>query len=144
MEKNNIKYLGVIINSRLNWKKHISTVSKKISRCIGIMCKLRQFMNTDVLKNIYYSLLYSHLVYSIQVWGSACISEINKILILQKRALRIIARNDTFSSVPGPLYPTDPLFYKLEIPKVQDVFKLQVSTFTFDCLQLNEPTIFRN
>ena len=75
-------------------------------------------MNTDMLKNIYYSLLYSHLVYAIQVWGSACISEINKILVLQKRTLRIITRNDTFPSVPGPLYPTDPVFYKLEILKV--------------------------
>ena len=27
MEKDNIKYLGVIIDSLLNWKKHISTVS---------------------------------------------------------------------------------------------------------------------
>ena len=89
-------------------------------------------------------MLYSHLVYSIQVWGSACISEINKILVLQKRALRIITRNDTFLSVPGPLYPTDPLFYKLGILKVQDVFKLQVSTFIFNCLQLNAPTIFHN
>ena len=69
MEKDNIKYLGVIIDSHLNWKKHILAVSKKISRCIGIMCKLRQFMNTHMLKNIYYSLLYSHLVYAIQVWG---------------------------------------------------------------------------
>ena len=34
MEKDNIKYLGVTIDSRLNWKKHISTVSKEISRCI--------------------------------------------------------------------------------------------------------------
>ena len=90
MEKDNIKYLGLIIDSHLNWKKHILAVSKKISRCIGIMCKLRQFMNTHMLKNIYYSLLYSHLVYAIQVWGSACSSEINKILVLQKRALRII------------------------------------------------------
>ena len=82
MEKYNIKYLGVIIDSHLNWKNHILMVSKKISRCIGIMCKLRQFMNTNMLKNIYYSLLYSHMVYAIQVWGSACISEINRILVL--------------------------------------------------------------
>ena len=99
-------------------------------------------MNTNMLKNIYYSLLYSHLVYSIQVWGSACISEINK--ILQKKALSIITPNDTFPSVPGPLYPTDPFFYKLKILKVQDVFKLQVSKFIFNCLQLNAPTIFHN
>ena len=119
-------------------------VSKKISRCIGIMCKLGQFMNTNMLKNIYYSLLYSHMVYAIQVWGSACISEINKILVLQKRALRIITYKDIFPSVPGPLHPTDPLFYKLGVLKVQDVFKLQVSKFIFNCLQLNTPTIFHN
>ena len=101
-------------------------------------------MNTNMLKNIYYSLLYSHLVYAIQVWGSACIGEINKILVLQKRALRIITHNDVFPSVPGPLDPTDPLFYKLEVLKIQDVFKLQVSKFIFNCLQLNTPTIFQN
>ena len=88
MGKDNIKYLGVIIDSQLNWKKHILTLSKKISRCIGIMCKLRQFMNTNMLKNIYYSLFYSHLVYAIPVWGSACIGEINKILVLLKKSTK--------------------------------------------------------
>ena len=144
MEKDSIKYLGVIIDSHLNWKKHISTVTKKISRCIGIMCKLRQFMNTYMLKNIYYSILYPHLIYAIQVWGSACSSEINKILVLQKRALRIITHNNTIPSVPEPLHPTAPLFRQLEILKVCDVFRLQVSKFIFDCLQLNTPTIFHN
>ena len=37
------------------------------------------FLNTNNLKNLYYSLFYSHLVYAIQVWGSDCASEINKI-----------------------------------------------------------------
>ena len=144
MEKDNIKYLGVITDSRLNWKTHIITISKKISRCIGIMCKLRQFANTNMFKNIYYSLLYSHLVYAIEVWGSACISEINKISVLQKRSLRIITRNDICPTVPVPLYPTNPLFYKLEILKVPDVFKLQISKFILNCLQLNTPTISHN
>ena len=82
-------------------------------------------MNTNMLKNIFYSLLYSHMVYAIQVWGSACISEINKILVLQKRALRIITYKDIFPSVPGPLHPTDPL----GVLKVQDVFKLQIKIY---------------
>ena len=66
-----------------------------------------------MFKNIYYSLLYSHLVYAIQVWGSACSSEINKILVLQKRAIRIITHNNTFPSVPGPLHPSDPLSFMM-------------------------------
>ena len=88
--------------------------------------------------------MYPHLIYAIQVWGSACSSEINKILVLQKRSLRIITHNNTIPSVPGPLHPTAPLFRQLEILKVCDVFRLQVSNFIFDCLQLNTPTIFHN
>ena len=42
-EKVYIKYLGVLIDSTLNWKHQISNISKKISRAIGIMYKLRPF-----------------------------------------------------------------------------------------------------
>ena len=48
-----------------------------------------------------------------------------------------MTHNNTFPSVQGPLHPTDPLFYKLEILKVHYVFRLQVSKFIFNCLQLN-------
>ena len=70
MQKDYIKYLGVVIDKHLNWKQQIFEVSKKISRSIGIMYRLREYMNTKMLKNIYNSLIYSHLVYGIQVWGS--------------------------------------------------------------------------
>ena len=43
-EKDSIKYLGVFIDSTLSWKNHILNISKKISRAIGIMYKLRPFL----------------------------------------------------------------------------------------------------
>ena len=144
IEKDCIKYLGVIVDSHLNWKHHILNVSKKISRCIGILYKLQHFLNKSILKNIYYSLFYSHLVYAIQIWGSACSTEINKIAILQKRAIRIITHNNTLPLVPGPLHQTNNLFYQLKILKIEDIFKLQVSKFIFDCLNFNTPVIFHN
>ena len=97
-----------------------------------------------MLKNIYYSLLYPHLVYATQVWGSACATEMNKILVLQKRALRIITFNDTLPPVPGPLQPSTPLFYKLDILKIYDVFKRQLAKFISNCIHLNVPSIFHN
>ena len=75
IEKEYIKYLGVLIDSTLSWKHHVSNISKKISRSIGIMYKLRPFLPLNVLKNVYYSLVYSHIVYSIEVWGSALKTE---------------------------------------------------------------------
>ena len=61
-------------------------------------------------------------------------------VIVPPYTFKIITYNDTLPPVPGPLYPTD----SLEILKVQDVFKLQVSNFIFDCLHLNTPTNFHN
>ena len=85
-EESCIKYLGVLIDCHLNWKQHILHISKKNSRSIGIMYKLRNFLNTNLLKNIYYSLIYSYLVYGIESWGSACETELSKIRILQKES----------------------------------------------------------
>ena len=85
-QKSYVKYLGVLIDEHLNWKEHISNVTKKISRGVGIVCKLRLCMSTALLRTIYYSLVYSHLIYGIHVWGSACQTDLEKILILQKKA----------------------------------------------------------
>ena len=77
-----------------------------------------------MLKNIYYSLVYSHIVYAIHVWGSAGKSELDKIFILQKRAIRLISNKAKRPSIPGPLASTNPMFYKLEILKINDIFTL--------------------
>ena len=112
-----LKWNYLKISMKSDKHSHILNLPRKFSRCIGILCKLTPFLNTNNLKNLYYSLFYSHLVYVIQVWGSACASEINKIQVLQKRALRIITHEDTLPSVPEPLHHADPLFLKLEILK---------------------------
>ena len=38
--------------------------------------------------------------------------------------------------------PADPMFYELGILKVEDVFKLQVSQFIYNCLSFNTPQNF--
>ena len=79
-EKYFIKYFGVLIYSTLSWKYHISNISKKISRSIGIMYKLRPFLPLKVLRKVYYSLIYSHITYAIEVCGSTFKTELDKIL----------------------------------------------------------------
>ena len=143
-QEDQIKYLGVFVDSHLNWRHHILNVSKKISRSIGIMYRLRKYVNITVLKSIYYSLIYSHIVYAIQVWGTASDSELDRILILQKRAVRMMLFKDQYPPISGRLNPTDPLFRKLGILKIHDVFKLQTVKFIFDCLVLETPRNFWN
>ena len=49
---------------------------------------------------------------------------------------------DQYPQIPGPRHPPDPIFKELEILKIHDVFKLQVSKFIYDCLSFNTPHIF--
>ena len=112
-QKDHIKYLGMFVDCHLNWKDHITNLSKKISRSIGVMYRIRKYLNLHVLKNIYYSLIYSHIVYAIEIWGSAGDTELEKILMLQKKAVRMMSYKDQYPQIPGPLNPSDLLFCAL-------------------------------
>jgi hypothetical protein len=68
--KYSIKYLGIVIDCHLNWKSHVAEISKKIKRNIGVICKLRNFVDVHILKNLYYSLIYPYLIYGIVAWGN--------------------------------------------------------------------------
>ena len=39
---NTTKFLGVQIDSKLTWKMHIEYTCKKLSKCVGILCKARK------------------------------------------------------------------------------------------------------
>ena len=106
------------------------------------MYRIRKYVDLKVLKSVYYSLIYSHIVYAIQVWGSANVTELDKILILQKKTVRMMTHKDQYPQIPGPRNPSDPIFVELGILKVEDVFKLQVVKFIYDSLCFNTPSIF--
>ena len=57
-EENDVKFLGVLLDSTLSWKPHITELSKKLSKTIGIFYKLRHYATADVLKLLYYAILY--------------------------------------------------------------------------------------
>ena len=95
--------------------------NKKISRSIGIMYKLRPFANVSIMKSVYYSIIYPYLIYGLQVWGSAFKTELEKMNILQKMAVRMITFNDSFPSQVYGLCHSLPLFLKLEFLKISDI-----------------------
>ena len=117
-EKQSIKYLGILIDSTLSWKDHITNLSKKIN---WNNVQIKTIVNLKIMKNVYHALFYSHLVYGIEVWGSACDSHIGNINVLQKRVVRLMTYEDQFPLIPGPLPAPSPLFVKLELFKLNDI-----------------------
>ena len=144
-QKDHVKYLGVLMDEHLNWKKQIANVTKKISRGIGILAKLRCYLDPKVLRNIYYAIVYSHLSYGVEAWGSACTSDLENILILQKKAVRILTGNRYFQiygEEAAPLPRSEPLFKTLEILKFEDIFKVCIANFVYSTLARDNPIVF--
>jgi hypothetical protein len=96
----NTTYLGVVIECHLNWKAHISKVSKKIKRNIGAISRVRHFVGSNILINLYYLLVYPYLIYGLVAWGNTYSSSINPLYILQKKAVRLM----TFLTLKPSVY----------------------------------------
>ena len=79
-----------MIDSDLSWKNHIDFICHKISKSIGIIAKLRHYVPRHILLNIYHTLLTPYLNYGISAWGYSAKTHLNRLLVLQKRALRLI------------------------------------------------------
>ena len=88
--EDHVKYLGVLLDSNLSWKFQINNVALKISRTVGVVARLRHFVPRTTLLNIYQSLILPHLTYGLAAWGQAAKTHFKKILVLQKRALRLM------------------------------------------------------
>ena len=84
-----VKYLGVKIDENLSWKSHIDYLSVKLNRANTLLMKIRNFVNSSILRTIYFAIFESHLNYCCLVWSQNC-NAINRLVILQKKALRII------------------------------------------------------
>ena len=103
MKENCIKYLGIMIDSNLNWKSQISCISKIIKRSIGILSKLRYYVDLSILIKLYYALIYPFLTYGIIIWGNTYPTTIQPLSVLQKKAVRIMTFSK-FDEHSSPLF----------------------------------------
>ena len=127
----NFNFLGLTINKHLNWKNHIDKLACKISRSIGIIRKIKQFVPQHVLVNLYNSLVLPHINYCLLSWGI----QQDRILKLQKRAIRVV----TYSRYNAH---AEPLFKNLNILMVTDIIRLQQLKFGHRYINCNLPEYF--
>jgi len=73
-----------------------------------------------MVKKVYFALLYPHIQYCTTSWGCAPKSVLDPLIKLQKRMVRIM----TFSHNKAS---STPLFHKLNLLTLNDVFKLEIA-----------------
>ena len=124
-ESTKIKYLGLILDSRLSWKFHISELTKKLSRSVGMLFKIREYTPKSVLVSLYHSLFNSHLTYGLPAWGHNKKELTKRISKLQKKAVRAISFAPFNAS-------SKPYFKSLGILKFDDLLFYKMSSLLWD------------
>ena len=84
------RFLGVIIDDKLNWDHHIEYLEKKMLSTIVLVKRIRKIVPESHYKSIYHSLFESHLSYGISCWGAAYSSKLDTLFRIQKRCIRIL------------------------------------------------------
>ena len=108
---------------------------KKIAKCIGILFKARKKLHRSSLINLYYSFAYPYFIYCNHVWGYNYKTNLEKIVVMQKKLMRII------TSSPYRAH-TGPLFFANRILTVSQINTYTVGIFMFKCFNEGLPSFF--
>ena len=88
---------------------------------------------------LYNALIYPYLTYGVLIWGSTFPTYLNKIIIMQKRAIRTIVHAPRNSH-------THNIFCRLNLLKFEDIYKLYLGKYMYSQLNhlLPEPLLMRH
>ena len=113
---NEAKFLGVILDTNLDFKKHVNLVVGKVSKHAGILYKIRKLLTPHAKMLYYNSYILPFLSYNLLHWGGTNQTHLQPLETIHKRVIRSIANADPFDHTP-------PLFRKLKILKLNDLYK---------------------
>ena len=134
-EEQHTKFLGVYIDNKLTWKKHIEVITGKISRGIGVIWKAKKLLNKSALKTVYYSFIYPYLTYCNQVWGSTCTTYLKGLRVKQNKVISMITSSPRRTRL-------DPLYKKLGLLKLDEINTFLFSKFMYRWHHNKVPAMF--
>jgi hypothetical protein len=120
------KFLGLQIDSNLNWKTHIQYVIPKLSSAHFAMRTVTSVMKTETLKLVYFAYFHSIMSYGIIFWHNSTDSK--KVFYIQKRIIRIMTGAKRRASCTE-------LFKKFNILPPASEFLLSLLSFVVDNME---------
>ena len=131
---NSIKYLGINIGRFLHWYDQVNSIPVKLNKANTLLLRIKNYVNMERLRNIYFAIFDSHLSYSCIVWAQN-IKTVRRLTILQKKTLQIMNFKDR-------LYHSSPLFSSNNILKVGGKITLENILFVSKSINRQVPSIF--
>ena len=131
------KFLGHFLDDKLNWEFHIRNIQSKVSAGNFALARVKNILPINIKYMLYNSLIKSHLEYGIVTWGGASQGKLNKLLNIQKKAIRHVSGRSRLSHC-------DPLFHALQVLKVKDLYRYNCALFMYKYKNNLLPESFNN
>ena len=94
------KYLGITINSNLNWDEHINNTTTKANKTLGFLRRNLKISSKNVKEKAYNSLVRPLVEYASTVWDPYTKAKIHQLEMVQRRGARFVTgRHSCTSSV---------------------------------------------
>ena len=74
-------YLGVDFDCHLKFNFHIKNISNKISKSVGIIYRLRNFLGKQSLFDLYFSFIYPYPTHCNLMWGGTYACHLNLLIV---------------------------------------------------------------
>lgn len=87
-----MKYLGVILDEKLNFCDHINYSIRKAAQKFGILCRVSRYLPMDSKVTLYKSIIAPHFDYCASILFLASKTQLKRMQILQNKVLRLILK----------------------------------------------------
>jgi len=154
-----VKFLGVIIDDKLNWEPHIAHLNNKLKMSIVMIKRITKFIPKSEYMKIYDALFKSHLSYCISCWGGVSSYKLQSLFAIQKRCVRLLfgkeysfdhagyyetcARVRTYEENKSPknycLEHTKPLFNDHSLLNLHNLYVYQTFVGLFKVMKVRVP-----
>lgn len=118
-----MRFLGVEVDKRLDWKAHIECLARSISRYCYALRVVSDNVSVEAAITAYHAYVQSRLRYGVIFWGDS--PDIHRILVMQKRCIRSVFRMKQQESCK-------PLFIKKNILTVIGMYILDSVMYVCD------------
>ena len=140
----NVKYLGMYIDTNLSFKYHIGIITCKISRMINTFWKCTD-LDVTTKKIIYHSLVESHINYGILIWCSEFAKNLltdsvyervpqvlKNIITAHNKVIRALLRKPKYNKKTKTYTKMSPLFAELNVLKLQELYYYNLGLLVHD------------
>ena len=126
------KYLGVQIDDKLQWDRHIEHAKAKALQALGLVKHAKKFLPSGDLQKIYRGIVEPHFSYCCSVWGYCSETKINSLQKIQNRATRITTNSPCDASAV-------PLLQNLGWQSIKDLIRKETTTLSKKALNSLAP-----